>query len=72
MTLVIIGPITKDLIITGVSKEYKIGGASYFQSFVFEEFFKDYLIITNCSDATLINDFPDPDKVKLIKKDTTL
>ena len=71
MTLVVIGPVTKDLIITKDNKQSKTGGAVYFQSFVFEEFFKDYLIITNCSDATLINDFPDPDKVKLIKKDTT-
>ncbi|WP_407432887.1 PfkB family carbohydrate kinase [Methanobrevibacter sp.] len=71
MTLVVIGPVTQDLIITKDNKQSKTGGAVYFQSFVFEEFFKDYLIITNCSDASLINDFPNPDKVKLIKKDCT-
>ena len=29
------------------------------------------MIITNCSDASLRNDFPNPDKVKLIKKECT-
>lgn len=71
MTLVVIGPVTKDLIITKDNKQSKTGGAVYFQSFVFEEFFKDYLIITNCSDASLRNNFPNPDKVKLIKKECT-
>ena len=71
MTLVVIGPVTLDLIITKDNKQSKTGGAVYFQSFVFEEFFKDYLIITNCSDASLRNDFPNPDKVKLIKKECT-
>lgn len=71
MTLVVIGPVTQDLIITKDNKQSKTGGAVYFQSFVFEEFFKDYLIITNCSDASLRNDFPNPDKVKLIKKECT-
>lgn len=71
MTLVVIGPVTQDLIITKDNKQSKTGGPVYFQSFVFEEFFKDYLIITNCSDASLRNDFPNPDKVKLIKKECT-
>ena len=71
MTLVSIGPVTKDLIISGKSKQSKTGGACYFQSFVFEEFFNDYLIITSCGDNSLINDFPDSDKVKLIKKNDT-
>lgn len=71
MTLVVIGPVTQDLIITKDNKQSKTGGAVYFQSFVFEEFFKDYLIITNCSDASLRNDFSNPDKVKLIKKEYT-
>lgn len=68
MTLVCIGPVTNDLIISGGNKQSKTGGACYFQSFVFEEFFNDYLIITNCGDESLINDFPNFDKVRLIKK----
>lgn len=71
MTLVSIGPVTNDLIISGENKQSKTGGACYFQSFVFEEFFNDYLIITNCGDDELINDFPNSDKVELIKKADT-
>ncbi|MBE6505995.1 MAG: ribokinase [Methanobrevibacter sp.] len=71
MTIVSIGPVTKDLIIRKDKKESKTGGAVYFQSFVFDEFYPDYLIITNCSDMGLIKDFPDKNKVKLIEKDET-
>jgi hypothetical protein len=71
MTIVAIGPVTSDLIITKNTKQSKTGGAVYFQAFVFEEFFPDYLIITNCGDSSLINDFPNESKVKLIKKDNT-
>lgn len=71
MTLVIIGPVTKDLVIIGDDEFHKVGGATYFQSFVFEEFYKDYLAITNCSDESLVNDFPDLEKVKVIKKEDT-
>ena len=68
MTLVVIGPVTNDLVIIGEEKSTRVGGATYFQSFVFEEFFNDYLIITNCGDESLINDFPNSNKVRLIKK----
>ena len=71
MTLVVLGPITNDLIIIGGKKSHKIGGASYFQSFVFEKFFKDYLIITNCSSHTFANEFPISEKVKTILKDNS-
>lgn len=71
MAIVNIGPVTRDLIITKDNKESKTGGAVYFQAFVFEEFYPDYLIITNCSDDSLINDFPDKSKVKLIRKEET-
>ena len=71
MTLVSIGPVTNDLIISGENKQSKTGGACYFQSFVFEKFFNDYLIITNCGDDDLIKDFPNSDKVELIKKADT-
>lgn len=71
MTLIIIGPVTKDVIIIGENKSFKVGGATYFQSFVFEEFFNDYLAIVNCSDESLVSDFPDSNKVKVIEKDNT-
>ena len=71
MTLVIIGPVTRDLIIIEGSKTHKVGGATYFQSFVFEEFYRDYLAVVNCADENLVKDFPDLDKVKVIKKDNT-
>ncbi len=71
MVLVIIGPVTQDLVIIGDEKSEKIGGATYFQSFVFEKFHDDYLAIVNCSDSKLVDDFPTSDKVKVILKDDT-
>ena len=41
MTLVVIGPVTKDLVIIGEQKYQKVGGATYYQSFVFEKFYKE-------------------------------
>ncbi len=69
MTLVVIGPVTEDLIIIGEDESRKVGGATYFQSFVFEEFYNDYLAIVNCRDERLIEDFPSKDKVKVILKE---
>ena len=66
MTLVVIGPVTHDLVVIGDEESHKIGGATYFQSFVFEEFYNDYLAIVNCSDEKLIEEFPSKDKVKAI------
>ena len=71
MTLVVIGPVTEDLIIIGEEESRKVGGATYFQSFVFEEFYNDYLAVVNCSDESLIRDFPSKDKVKVVLKDDT-
>ncbi len=71
MTLVIIGPVTQDVIKIGGDESRKVGGATYFQSFVFEEFYNDYLAIVNCCDESLVNDFPDLSKVKVILKDDT-
>lgn len=71
MTLVVIGPVTHDVVVIGDEKSHKVGGATYFQSFVFEEFFNDYLAIVNCSDESLIDEFPSSDKVRIIKKDDT-
>lgn len=71
MTLVVIGPVTKDLIVIGDEKFHNVGGATYFQSFVFEEFYDDYMAIVNCSDEKLVEKFPDYNKVKVILKDDT-
>lgn len=71
MTLVVIGPVTNDLVIIGNEESHNVGGATYFQSFVFEEFYPDYLAIVNCSDSRLVSKFPNLDKVKVILKDDT-
>ncbi len=71
MTLVVIGPVTKDLIRIEDEETSKVGGATYFQSFVFEEFFNDYLAIVNCDDESLVKAFPDVGKVCVIEKDDT-
>ena len=71
MTLVVIGPVTMDLIRIGDEETSKVGGATYFQSFVFEKFHNDYLALVNCSDESLVNDFPDRGKVRVIEKDDT-
>ncbi|MCQ2969951.1 MAG: PfkB family carbohydrate kinase [archaeon] len=71
MTLVIIGPVTQDLVVIGEKSTHKIGGATYFQSFVFEKFYNDYLAIVNCSDEKIANEFPSKDKVKVILKEFT-
>ena len=71
MTLVVIGPVTEDLIVIGDEEYHKIGGATYFQSFVFEEFYKDYLAIVSCADESLVSEFPNLDKVKVVLKDDT-
>ena len=71
MTLVVLGPITNDLIVIGNNQSEKIGGAIYYQSFVFEEFFNDYLAIVNASDKNFADKFPSPDKVKIILKEKT-
>jgi sugar/nucleoside kinase (ribokinase family) len=71
MTLVVIGPVTHDLVVIGNESSHKIGGATYFQSFVFEEFYEDYLAIVNCSDERLVDEFPSREKVKAILKDDT-
>lgn len=71
MTLVVIGPVTHDLVVIGDEKSNKVGGATYFQSFVFEEFYSDYMAIVNCFDERLIDDFPDAGKVRIIRKEDT-
>ena len=71
MTLILIGPACEDLIIIEDKESSKVGGASFFQSFVYEEFYTDYLAILNASNVDLMDEFPDKSKVKLILKDET-
>ena len=72
MTLVVIYPVTEDTIKLVVRNLTKSSGAtSHYQSFVFEKFFNDYLAIVNCSDESLVNDFPDLGKVRVVKKENT-
>ena len=71
MTLILIGPACEDLIIIGDKESSKVGGASFFQSFVYEEFYNDYLVILNASNVDLMDEFPDKSKVKIILKDDT-
>lgn len=71
MTLIVIGPVTRDLVIIGDEESHKVGGATYFQSYVFEEFYDDYLAVVNCHDEKLTEGFPDSDKVKVIRTDNT-
>ena len=58
MTIVVIGPLTQDQIITSNSKTSAAGGAIYFQSFFFEEFNMDYVAVSNFNNLDLIKDFP--------------
>ncbi|WP_405324373.1 PfkB family carbohydrate kinase [Methanobrevibacter sp.] len=71
MTLILIGPACEDLIIIEDKESSKVGGASFFQSFVYEEFYTDYLAILNASNVDLMDEFPDKSKVKIILKDET-
>jgi hypothetical protein len=71
MTLVVIGPVTRDSVVIAEKTSQKIGGATYFQSFVFEEFYEDYLAIVNCADEGLADAFPSLDKVQVILKEDT-
>ncbi len=71
MTLVVIGPVTEDLIVIGGQESRKIGGATYYQSIVFDRYYEDYVAIVNCGDESLINDFPSRGKVRVILKEDT-
>lgn len=71
MTLVVIGPVTHDLVVIGDESSRKIGGATYYQSFVFEEFYDDYMAIINCGDEGMAEEFPSKEKVRVLVKDNT-
>lgn len=71
MTLVVLGPATGDIIIKNGMKESKVGGATFFQTFVYEALNIDYLAIVNLSNLDIIDKFPDKNKViTLLKEDT--
>lgn len=71
MTIVVIGPLTQDQIITPNSKTSTTGGASYFQSFVFEEFNIDYVVVANFNNLDLIKDFPNlANLIPIVGEDT--
>lgn len=71
MTLVVLGPATEDIIIKNGIKESKVGGATFFQAFVYEALNIDYLAIVNLSNLDIIDKFPDKNKVMaLLKEDT--
>ena len=71
MTLVVLGPATEDVIIKNGMKESKVGGATFFQAFVYEALNIDYLAIVNLSNLDIIDKFPDKNKViALLKEDT--
>ena len=71
MTIVVIGPLTIDQIVTPNLEAQKIGGASYFQSFVFEEFKQDYIVISNFNDFNLLKEFPNLDTLIPVVGDST-
>ena len=70
----IIGPITKDVNIYKGIAESAVGGAVYYESFVFENLNVDHLILTalDMDDWNLLNDFPNKDNVLAIITDETL
>ena len=72
--LLIIGPITKDVNIYNGITESAVGGAVYYESFVFENLDIDHVILTtlNMEDWNLLNDFPNKDNVLAVIKDETL
>ncbi|MDO5820854.1 MAG: PfkB family carbohydrate kinase [Methanobrevibacter sp.] len=72
--LLIIGPITKDVNIYNGITESAVGGAVYYESFVFENLNIDHVILTtlNMEDWNLLNDFPNKDNVLAVIKDETL
>lgn len=70
----LIGPLTKDLIVEEDTKRFSVGGAVFYQSFIFNSFNQDYTILTTLAekDIDLLNDFPDSSKIKAIYKNQTL
>lgn len=70
----LIGPLTKDLIIENNNERSSVGGAVFYQSFIFESFNPNYTILTTLgeNDIELLNDFPNKYKIQPIFKKETL
>lgn len=72
--LLIIGPLCKDILIKEDKKISKIGGALYYQSFVYEQLNIPYILAISLAkkDETLLNHFPNKTKIKPIFKNETI
>ena len=64
----LIGPLTKDLIIEDNHERSSVGGAVFYQSFIFNSFNQDYTILTSLGedDEDLLYEYPDKSKIKAI------
>ncbi|WP_409199382.1 PfkB family carbohydrate kinase [Methanobrevibacter sp. DSM 116169] len=73
-SFLLIGPTTKDLIIEKNTEHSSVGGAVYYQSFIFNSFNQDYSILTSLGkcDKDFINDFPVKSKIKCILRSESL
>jgi sugar/nucleoside kinase (ribokinase family) len=73
-SFLLIGPLTKDLIIENNNERLSVGGAVFYQSFIFNSFNQNYNIITTLSnkDKNLLNEFPDKSRISEIFKNETL
>ena len=72
--LLVLGPITIDKNIYNKVEQTSIGGAVYYQSFVFENLGIDYTILTTLAyeDKDLLNEFPDKSKIIPLYRNQTL
>ncbi|OWT32841.1 hypothetical protein BGI41_05490 [Methanobrevibacter sp. 87.7] len=72
--LLVLGPVTIDKNIHGKIEQTSIGGAVYYQAFVFDKLGINYKILTTLSfnDKDLLNEFPDKSSIIPIYKDQTL
>ena len=72
--LLLIGPVSKDIIIQNNKQEYKTGGAVYYQTHILESFNQNYKCIVTLSkkDFKLLDSFPNKNKIKPLFKSETL
>lgn len=70
----LLGSLTKDRIIINNSRKDCLGGAVYYQSFVYDNFKLDYLggLTLSSDDIELLNEFSNTDSIKPIFKDETI
>lgn len=73
MSLLVIGPITKDKIIKNGKETTTVGGSVYYESYVFNALDIDYIPIINLKkeDSNLIAKLPNPKIAKTIFKEDT-